>query len=105
MVISFANKALRELCEDASRAEQELGETAMRQLIQRLADLNAATDLADVIAGNPRSINQTEFAVDLAASFMLTLTCSELKPPRMHDGSIDWLKVRRVKLVAISLVS
>lgn len=74
----------------------------MRQLIQRLADLDAATDLADVIAGNPRSIDQAMFAFDLASNFILTVTCSQLNPPTLHGGFIDWMKVRRVKVISIA---
>lgn len=102
--LAFRTKALRALCEDASVAISELGKQAADKLTQRLAELDAAASVDDLIVGSPRKLihNGLEIvALKLTGTKQIRI-CANHVPPRVtEDGRVDWSRVRRVKVVAV----
>ena len=96
MEIHFKNKKIRELCEKHAIAEKKLGSANAHKLKNRLDDLNAATNVTDLIAGNPHPLKGDrlgQFAVDLAGGWRLVFAPNQDPYPLKDDQSIDWSKV------------
>jgi len=91
--IRFKDKRLCELCEKASAARTKLGELVARKLRTRLAELEAATCVGDLVAGRPHPLTGDragQFALDLAAGWRLVFAPADEPIPRRADASIDW---------------
>ncbi len=103
MELAFSTKALRAVCESEERALRELGVDLASILKRRLADLRAAANATDLLAGNPRPAphSKEELMLDLADGFNLFLTANHAAIPRLRSGDIDWSNVSRVKLLRI----
>lgn len=56
MEIRYKDKKVRELCEKQAVAEKKLGTASARKLKVRLAALEAAACVTDLIAGNPHPL-------------------------------------------------
>jgi proteic killer suppression protein len=72
--IKFKNKQLRELCEKRAVAVKKLGDICTRKLQTRLADIEAASRVSDLSAGNPHPLTGDrlgQFALDLAGGWRL----------------------------------
>ena len=96
MEIHFKDKKLRELCEKRVVAERQIGATSARKLRARLDDLEAATNVKDLVAGNPHPLKNDrhgQFAVDLAGGRRLVFAPRHEPVPKNADLSIDWSRV------------
>jgi proteic killer suppression protein len=94
--LHFKNKKIRELCEKRSVAEKKLGADCARKLRTRLDDLNAATSVTDLVAGNPHPLKgdrHGQFAVELTGGWRLVFVPRNDPCPFKVDGSIDWSQV------------
>lgn len=94
--INFKDKKLRELCEKKAVAERKLGTACARRLRTRLDDLEAASRVTDLVAGNPHPLKGDragQFAVDLAGGWRLVFAPDNDPCPRREDSSIDWSQV------------
>lgn len=99
MKINFGNKKVRNLCERQDTAEKELGVACARKLRSRLSDLEAASRITDLVAGNPHPLkgNRTgQFALDLAGALRLVFKPDHNPCPIRPDGGIDWSQVINV---------
>lgn len=103
MVVSFANKHIRELCEEESVAIDLLGVELAKKLHARLADLsaiNSVGNLEDIKLGLPGEINDNDslakYKVNLSAHKILVF-CAVNTP----FNNIDWYQVKRVKILEI----
>lgn len=104
MQISFKNKKLKALCEQSNLAQKELGAQMAKKLRSRLADLTAASVVADMCAGRPHPLQGNragEFALDLVHPQRLVFIADNNPIPERADGSIDWSQVTRVCIVDI----
>lgn len=103
MEISFDSIELRALCEDEDLARQELGSTVSHLLKNRLADIDSATCVGDLVAGRPRFEDHGagRIVLELAEGFILAFTPNQRRLPVTSSGALDWGRVGRVKLVAI----
>lgn len=103
MELAFSTKALRAVCESEERALRELGVDLASILKRRLADLRAAANATDLVAGNPKPApdSKEELMLDLADGFTVFLTANHAAIPRLRSGHIDWSNVSRVKLLRI----
>jgi len=102
--LAFANKTIRRVCENQASASRELGVEVADSLRRRLADLRAAPNVKDVIAGSPRendSNSQSHFTVDLANGVRLVFCANHNSTPMLKTGTVDWAKVSRVKILKI----
>lgn len=96
MDIDYKSKKLRELCEKRAVAEKKLGTACARKLRSRLSDLEAASRVTDLVAGNPHPLEGDragQFALDLAGGWRLVFAPNQDPCPRHGDGSIDWSQV------------
>jgi plasmid maintenance system killer protein len=101
---AFESKDLRTLCEDQARAKASLGDVAAHALKNRLADLRAATHAADLPAGRPRPLDESDrnqMAVDLSDGYRLVFAANHRQNPTAGSGEVDWQRVTRVKILRI----
>jgi hypothetical protein len=102
LVLSFASKSLREICEDEKHATRQLTKKVTRSLRHRLADLEAAGSVRDLIAGNPRKRKSSgNYQVTLADSFCLEFAANHVKKPLDKNEEVDWKRVNRIQIVRI----
>ncbi|MCI0667689.1 MAG: killer suppression protein HigA [Methylococcaceae bacterium] len=94
--IRFKDKKIRQLCEQHALAQKKLGADCARKLRSRLGDLEAASRVTDLIAGNPHSLKGDrigQFALDLARGWRLVFAPDHQPCPKRVDGSINWFEV------------
>jgi len=99
--IHFKDKKIRELCEKRAIAEKKLGSANARKLRARLDDLDAASRVTDLAAGNPHPLKGDrlgQFAIDLAGGWRLVFAPSNDPIPIHDDQSIDWSKVTIISI-------
>jgi proteic killer suppression protein len=102
LVLSFASKSLREICEDEEHATQQLAKNVTRSLRHRLADLEAAGSVRDLIAGRPRKRTSSgNYEVRLADGFCLEFAANHVKNPVDKNEEVDWNRVNRIQIVRI----
>jgi toxin HigB-1 len=105
MDIAFKNNHLKELCENSRYAKRELGEACAKKLHARIADIQAAANVTELIAGKPHPLtgknDYMKYSIQLDGGNRLVFV-PDLNPiPRRADGGIDWMLVTRVKVVDI----
>lgn len=96
MEIHFKDKKIRELCEKRSAAEKKLGAVCAHKLRARLDDLNAASRVTELVAGNPHPLKgdrQGQFALNLTGGWRLVFAPKHDPCPVKEDLSIDWSQV------------
>jgi hypothetical protein len=101
---AFGTVALRSLCEIRRRATTVLGAEAARELAQRLADLSALTtvaELADLFPDDIVDRSRSERALRLQAGNDLVFCAGHVEVPVLEDGSTDWTRVSRIKILAL----
>jgi len=104
VVLLFADEKLRQLCNVERVAKRQLGEKNAQKLRSRLADLDAATRVTDLMAGRPHPLKRDrlgQFALDLDAGCRLVFEPANDPVPLRHDGSTDWSRVTSVRIVYI----
>lgn len=103
MEIAFDTLSLRILCENEEKAKIKFGPHIAQNLKKRLADLRAATNIYDVVAGNPQTFgkNKSQMQIELSNGFQIILSANHPVNP-MNDGSVDWHNVSRIKVVRIN---
>lgn len=104
MEITFETRELRDLCIDEEAAAQKLDRATVEVLKRRLSDIHAADSIGEVLAGNPRPGMHDGvecYVIDLPQSFRLTVVPAHRDPRVNADGSADWGRIRRVKVVSL----
>lgn len=104
MNIEFENKDLQELCQQQKLAIKKFGSDSARKLKTRLADLLAAKNVSELVAGRPHPLKGNkngQLAIDLAGGIRLVFESANIPIPYKQDGSIDWLSVDKIKIVLI----
>lgn len=105
MVLSFETEELQAICENELEAKQKLGMTVANALQKRLADLVSATNVTDLVAGNPTPFtdqsNQQLFSLELVEDYKLVFCSAHVTSRLLQDGTIDWAKTKRVKILSI----
>jgi len=102
--LAFAEKSLRQLCENEAIAKRMLGIKVAEKLKRRLADLRAATCVKDIVAGSPRELEgvyQRQIALALCDDYHIVFCANHNTVPFLESGAIDWAKVSRVKILRI----
>ena len=103
MQISFVNQDLERLCSEQRVAQRQLGKPCSKKLRSRLADLNAAGTVTDLVAGRPHHLTRDragQFSVDLHGGTRLVFAPAG-QPPEDEHGGIDWARVTSVQIVFI----
>ncbi|VAX11639.1 hypothetical protein MNBD_GAMMA26-32 [hydrothermal vent metagenome] len=104
MDITFINDKMKRLSENHRVAERQFGAACARKLRVRLADLEAAATVSDLVAGRPHPLKgdrQGQFAVDLAGGIRLVFEPNHNPCPRLDSKAIDWPRVTRIRIVFI----
>lgn len=103
MLIAFETKMLRSICEREVKALKALGAQVARHLRARLADIDAAEHVAELVAGQPREHGQRSgvLRIDLCDGVFLRLAVNHVPVPRDQQGMVRWSKVSRLKLLSI----
>jgi proteic killer suppression protein len=94
--IHFKDKKIRDLCEKRAVAEKKLGAACAHKLRTRLDDLNAASRVTELVAGNPHPLKgdrQGQFALNLAGGWRIVFAPRHDPCPVKEDLSIDWSQV------------
>ena len=97
--IKFKDKRIRELCEIQAVCEKKLGSACARKLRTRLSDLEAASRVTDLVAGNPHPLRGDrlgQFSIALAGGWRLVFIPSHDPYPVYPDGGIDWSRVTSI---------
>ncbi len=96
MQIQYRNKKLQQLCEVSATAEKQLGPQSAKKLQIRLAALEAAARVTDLVAGDPHPLKGDrlgQFALSLAGGARLVFSAAHSSCPTLVDGSIDWSQI------------
>lgn len=104
MEITFSDGKLQKLCEQSVIAQKKLGEDCARKLQSRLADLDAASTVRDLVAGRPHPLKGDrlgQFALDLQGGKRLVFEPSNDPIPYQEDGSIHWAQVTKIRIIFI----
>lgn len=93
MDISFGDDDLRATCEQERVAKRRLGAAGAKKLQRRLADLQAARNLAEVVAGRPHALERDregQYAFDLDGACRLIVESADDPVPLNEAGRVDW---------------
>ena len=96
MEILFENSKIQKICEQKKEAEKKLGPICARKLRTRLSDLESASRVTDLVAGNPHPLKGDragQFALSLHGGYRLVFSPSNDPCPTTPDDAIDWDKV------------
>ena len=99
--ISFANRALRTLCEDP--ASSSLAVSTVDALRDRLADVRAADSAADLIVAvtlQP-SPPPPRVVIELSDVAAIVFHVGHHRTPVDASGSVRWDRVRRLKIMSV----
>lgn len=102
MKLTFKDDKIRTLCEQQRLAQKRLGDACARKLHRRLADLEAAEVVTDLLAGRPHPLKHDrdgQFALDLAGGKRLVFRPAAEPVPQTTDGATDWSKVTAVQII------
>jgi plasmid maintenance system killer protein len=102
LILAFASKTLREICEDEKQAARHFNKHVTESLKHRLSDLEAASAITDLITGQPQLHNPTaKYSVRLAEGVCLEFAANHVKNPVDKNGNVDWKKVSRIQIMRI----
>lgn len=108
MEISFQNRDIRTLCEDPDAASIRFGQAVAKDLMSRLADMDAAETIDELVVGNPSELhedNLSNYKVEFGEGYRLVFCCNHIKNiPLSESGSIDWKRVTRIKILKIEKI-
>ena len=103
MELAFGSRNLRAICEDQVCAEQSFSSAVAQQLRGRLADLHAARSLDELVAGRPMldAGDERTLLLELGEGVFMRMQINHTEPPISDEGTIDWTRVRRLRIVSI----
>jgi len=101
--LSFATRELRQLCEDEEAMKQTLRTNVADVLRRRLADLSAASNMADLVAFPPIRVTSStsRYGIELCDRYFLMFHPNHRSAQTFPDGEIDWTSVSRVQITGI----
>jgi len=100
---AFDSKLLRAICETEFQAQSILGPAVAEILKHRLADLRTAKSIKHLVAGRPHISDAAndQFIVELCDNYRIIFCANHIDNPKLSSGEVDWLKVSRIKILAI----
>ncbi len=104
MKIHIPDDDLRALCEQQRLAIRKLGAPCARKLRGRLADLQAAAHVRELVAGHPHPLQGDragQFALGLHGGIRLVFEPDHEPVPERPDGGIDWAQVTQITIIFI----
>lgn len=107
MELAFDHRKIRDVCENNSRARRTLGDEVARKLYARLADIDAAATIEDLLIGGLGLLNgqmNGSIVVPLGTTHTLHLVANHHPLPTTESGKADWGKVFRLKVLEIRAI-
>ncbi len=104
MDIDYKTTKLKKLCLARKAADKKLGPNSSKKLRTRLADIEAASNVSELIAGRPHPYTGDkagQFSLDLHGGDRLLFESLKKPPPTKDDGGIDWSNVESIFVVFI----
>lgn len=101
MQISYKDKNVRALCLDSKTAIRKIGADNAKKLKIRLAALEAASCVTELVAGRPHPLVGVllgQFALDLAGGWRLVFSPANNPCPKNIAGEINWSQVTIVRI-------
>jgi len=102
VILAFNSALLREICEKESSAVHYLGEERAMKLKRRLADLEAALTIQDVMVGSPK-MSGRDCEIALTSDSKLYLR-QNYPQDYKENGPKNWTEVGRVKIMGVANV-
>ncbi len=107
MEVGFNSARLAKLCTDSAIRRRRLGEERSKKVLQRLNQMDAAPNLADLMALPQARCHRLstdrheQFSLDLDGPYRLAIEVADSPAPRRDDGGIALNQVRRVTVLGI----
>lgn len=107
MLISFKTKKLQKICSTHDFALKKLGQTRGKKLMQRMAELKAATNLQDISRLPPSRLHELTgnkkrvFSVDLEHPYRLLFKPINVCVALKQDGGLDKTKITEIEIIDI----
>jgi len=104
MQIFFTDENLAVLCTQERVAKKQLGAPSAKYLRRRLADLAAAANPTELVAGRPHVLKGDragQMALNLHGGDRLCFRPLQDPPPATDDGGIDWVAVTDILIVSV----
>lgn len=104
MQISYKDSKLKKICETSRTAIKNLGSDCAKKLQTRLSDIDAASNVNELITGHPHPLNRDragQFSVRLSGGKRLVFIPDHEPIPSKEDGSIDWSSITSVTIIFI----
>lgn len=107
MTVSFDDRKLERQALDPKRAKKELGEQQAKRLLARLADMQAASTLAELKMLHSGRLHPLtgdrlgQLSLDLVHPYRLIFVPDHEPIPRLEDGGLDWSRITSVCVLGI----
>jgi plasmid maintenance system killer protein len=107
MRIFFKTRKLQKICSESSRSQKQLGAKCGRKLQQRLMELKAAQNLADISRLRPARCHELtgdragQLFVDLEHPYRLLFIVANDPYPERQGGGVDWDGVTEIEIIEI----
>lgn len=106
LIVAFKDRNLRDVFEDEGKSILIYGKNATIQLQNRLLDLFAAENLADLLVGNLRESREQGslyFLIDLNDEYILEVMPNHLNSEDyISDEIIELSLIKRIKITSIN---
>jgi proteic killer suppression protein len=108
MEITFRNKKLQKTCSSQKEAVLAYGTARAKRLMQRLLELQAASNLSQIPRTPPPRCHELtgdlkgKLSVDLEHPWRLLFVPAHDPAPRKPDGGLDWSQVTAVEIVGVA---
>jgi proteic killer suppression protein len=108
MRIFFKTKKLQKICSESAEAQKQLGARGGRKLQQRMMELSAAENLADISRLPPARCHELtgdragQLSVDLEQPYRLLFIVGNNPRPERESGGLDWKGVTEIEIIAIA---
>lgn len=89
------------MCENEAEGNRQLGDAVAKSLRSRLADCEAASSVAELIAGRPRDLGNANMSLDLDGGSFFVFTVNHETVPVRGNGHVDWAKVHSIRVLRI----
>ncbi|MDP8223618.1 MAG: hypothetical protein P9L99_09680 [Candidatus Lernaella stagnicola] len=104
MDILYSTRDVEKICADKRGAKKKLGGPGFKKLRARLADIRAAHNVTELIAGRPHALKGDrvgQFSMNLHGGHRLVFEPAHEPIPEKDDGGIDWNRVTAVCIIFI----
>ncbi|MBL1278016.1 MAG: killer suppression protein HigA [Ectothiorhodospiraceae bacterium] len=101
---NYKTTKLKKLCLSSKEADKKLGPNSGKKLRNRLFDIEAASNVSELIAGRPHPYTGDKvglFSLDLHGGDRLLFEPLKKPLPTKDDGGIDWSNVESIFIVFI----